>query len=111
MPLWHTLLAGSPAISSFLRRMDPAVGGSMPAMQLKIVLLPEPFGPISPRISPSSTRNDTFDTAVKPLNFLVKPETVRRGIGVFMGSDPWPPASRFGSDAEARGLTPISPGV
>src|SRR5712691_6476892 len=50
----------------------------MPAMQLKIVLLPDPFGPISPRISPSFTSNDTFDTAVKPSNILVRPETVRR---------------------------------
>src|SRR6476646_10605239 len=49
----------------------------MPAMQLKVVLLPEPLGPISPRISPSSTSKDTFDTAVKPSNFFVRPETAR----------------------------------
>ena len=55
-----------------------AVGAYMPAMQLKIVLLPEPFGPISPRISPSLTSKETFDTAVKPSNILVRPETVRR---------------------------------
>ena len=59
--------------------MEPAVGAYMPAMQLNVVLLPEPFGPMSPRISPSSTSNDTFDTAVKPSNILVRPETVRRG--------------------------------
>src|SRR5262245_10573295 len=78
MPLWQTLLAGRPAISSPLRLMEPAVGMYMPAMQLKMVLLPDPFGPIRPRISPSSTWNDTFDTAVKPLNTLVRPETPRR---------------------------------
>src|SRR5262245_61595133 len=49
----------------------------MPAMQLKMVLLPEPFGPIRPRISPSLTSNDTFATAVKPPNILVRPETLR----------------------------------
>ena len=58
--------------------MEPAVSTYM-AMQLNVVLLPEPFGPMSPRISPSSTSNDTFDTAVKPSNILVRPETVRRG--------------------------------
>src|SRR5262245_36428168 len=79
MPLWQTLLAVSPASSSPFSLMEPAVGAYMPAMQLKVVLLPEPLGPISPRISPSSTSNDTFDTAVKPSNVLVRPETVRRG--------------------------------
>src|SRR4051794_26437047 len=49
----------------------------MPEMQLKVVLLPEPLGPIRPRISPSLTSNDTLETAVKPSNFLVRPETVR----------------------------------
>ena len=61
--------------------MEPAVGTYMPAMQLKIVLLPEPLGPMSPRISPSSTSNDTFETAVKPSNILVRPETARRATG------------------------------
>ena len=46
-------------------------------MQLKVVLLPEPFGPIRPRISPSLTSNETFETAVKPPNVLVRPETVQ----------------------------------
>src|SRR3990170_5885853 len=79
MPLWQMRLAGRPEISSPLRRMEPAVGAYMPATQLKVVLLPEPLGPISPRISPSPTSNDTFETAVKPSNILVRPETVRRG--------------------------------
>ena len=57
--------------------IEPAVGDSMPEMQLKVVLLPEPLGPIRPRISPSLTSNDTLETAVKPSNFLVRPETVR----------------------------------
>ena len=53
MPLWQMRLAGRPAISSPSNLIEPAVGAYMPAMQLKIVLLPEPFGPIRPRISPS----------------------------------------------------------
>ena len=48
----------------------------MPAMQLKIVLLPDPFGPMRPRISPSETSNDTSLTAVKPPKRLVSPETL-----------------------------------
>ena len=81
MPLWQMSLAGRPAISSPLSLIEPAVGAYMPAMQLKVVLLPEPLGPIRPRISPSSTSNDTFETAVKPSNILVRPETVRSGHG------------------------------
>ena len=81
MPLWQTLLAVSPAISSPPSLMEPAVGMYMPAMQLNVVLLPEPLGPMRPRISPSSTSNDTFDTAVKPSNILVRPETVRSATG------------------------------
>jgi hypothetical protein len=40
-----------------------------------MVLLPEPLGPIRPRISPSSTSKDTALTAVKPPNRLVSPWT------------------------------------
>ena len=32
--------------------IEPADGGKVPDSMLKIVLLPEPFGPIRPRISP-----------------------------------------------------------
>ena len=68
--------AGSPPISSPAKRDRAARSAhSMPAMQLKIVLLPEPFGPIRPRISPSSTSKETSLTAVKPPNVLVRPET------------------------------------
>ena len=42
---------------------SPRVGLSWPRMQLKRVDLPEPLGPISPRISPSRTSNDTPRTA------------------------------------------------
>ena len=44
---------------------------------LKIVLLPEPFGPIRPRISPCSTSNETSLTAVKPPKRLVRPSTAQ----------------------------------
>jgi len=45
---------------------------------LKIVLLPEPLGPIRPTISPFSTPNDTPLTAVKPPKRLVRPWTASK---------------------------------
>src|SRR3954462_9373791 len=62
-----------PAISSPWNRIDPAVGGNVPDSMLKIVLLPEPLGPIRPRISPSATWNDTLATAVKPPKRFTSP--------------------------------------
>ena len=38
---------------------SPRSGTSAPAIRLKVVLLPEPFGPIRPRISPSPSSNET----------------------------------------------------
>src|SRR3712207_5349924 len=50
-------------------------------MQLKVVLLPDPFGPMRPRISPSSTAKATSLMARKPPNLLVRPETLSIGTG------------------------------
>src|SRR5437879_5973232 len=65
-----------PASSTPLNMIEPAVGISVPDSMLKIVLLPEPLGPIRPRISPCSTRNDTPLTAVKPPKRFTNPSTV-----------------------------------
>src|SRR5436309_10533946 len=54
-----------------LRR--PASGRQKPAMQLNRVVLPEPFGPISPTISPSRTAKSTPSTATRPPKRLVTP--------------------------------------
>src|SRR6476660_9705450 len=75
-------LAVRPPISSPANVTEPAVGTYMPAMQLKIVLLPDPFGPISPTISPSLTSNETLETAVKPPKVLVRPLTDRRATRI-----------------------------
>src|SRR5437763_9714727 len=52
-------------------------------MQLKAVVLPDPFGPINPRISPSRTSNETRLSAMNPPNRFVRSEIVsmrdRRG--------------------------------
>ena len=73
MPLLMMRCGATPEISAPSNRIDPAVGTSVPDSMLKIVLLPEPFGPIRPRISPCSTRNDTLLTAVKPPKRFTKP--------------------------------------
>src|SRR5690349_7611585 len=65
----------SPAISAPSNRIEPAVACSVPDSMLKIVLLPEPFGPIRPRISPLSTLKDTSLTAVNPPKRLINPLT------------------------------------
>src|SRR6202171_1969319 len=75
MPRLMIRCGASPAISAPANPIEPAVGSSVPESMLKIVLLPEPFGPIRPRISPCSTLNDTLLTAVKPPNRLTKPST------------------------------------
>ena len=42
-------MRGQPAISWPSNVIDPADGGNVPESMLKIVLLPEPFGPIRPQ--------------------------------------------------------------
>ena len=76
MPRLMIRCGARPAISAPSNMIEPAVGGSVPDSMLKIVLLPEPFGPIRPRISPCSTRNDTLLTAVKPPKRFTNPLTV-----------------------------------
>src|SRR4051794_23965865 len=75
MPLLMIRCGDSPAISTPSNRIDPAVADSVPDSRLKIVLFPDPFGPIRPRISPRSTLNDTLFTAVKPPNRFISPST------------------------------------
>ena len=76
MPRLMIRCGGSPPISRPSKRIDPALGASAPDSTLKIVLLPEPLGPISPRISPWVTENETLLTAVNPPKRRVSPSTV-----------------------------------
>jgi hypothetical protein len=46
-------------------RTVPLVGTMMPARLVSVVVLPAPFGPTSPRISPGATLNDRRSTAVR----------------------------------------------
>src|SRR5438477_12101625 len=88
MPACATRYAGSPAISFPRKSTEPAVGRNAPAIRLKVVLLPEPFGPMRPRISPSATSKDTPLTARKPSNDLVSPRTSSTYDAVVTGSPP-----------------------
>src|SRR5436305_14548178 len=74
---------GRPEISEPSNAIVPAFGAYRPAMQLKVVLLPEPFGPIRPRISPSATSNETLFTARRAPNLLVRPETLNIAMRAF----------------------------
>src|SRR5262249_54574629 len=76
------MCAGSPPISLPAKRIEPAVGCRLPAIRLKAVLLPQPFGPIRPRISPSRTSKDTSLTARNPPKRLQSPSTA--SIGDYM---------------------------
>src|SRR5258705_234538 len=64
------------SISAPRNRIEPSVSASAPEMQLNAVVSPDPFGPISPRISPSRTSNDTALSAVNPPKRFVRPVTV-----------------------------------
>src|SRR5579884_3911394 len=49
----------------------PEVGGMKPARIRMVVVLPAPFGPRNPRISPRLTRNEIWSTAVRlPYTFV-----------------------------------------
>src|SRR5512142_344272 len=50
---------------------------------LKIVVLPEPFGPISPWISPGLTLRETSLTATRPPNCIVRCSTSRNILSPF----------------------------
>src|SRR5438067_58236 len=52
-------------------------------MQLKVVLLPDPFGPIRPRISPSFTSKETSFTARRAPNLLVRLDTLNIAMRAF----------------------------
>src|SRR6185312_7538396 len=70
----------SPAMSRPAKRMVPAVGVSAPAMHFISVLLPEPFGPMRPWNSPSSTTSPASSSAVSLPKLLTMPRASRSGM-------------------------------
>src|SRR6267142_342279 len=62
--------------------MVPRSGTRNPSTHSSVVVLPAPFGPISPKISPSLTSNDTSSTATVLPYVLRQPETRMTGGAV-----------------------------
>src|SRR5690349_8653000 len=68
MPSRQIVYGGSPRIERPRQRTSPPSARSWPLTMLKNVDLPAPLGPISARISPRDSANDTSSTARTPPN-------------------------------------------
>src|SRR3954451_16620676 len=66
MPRWHMRGAERPVMLSPAKWTLPWLGVRTPVIRLNRVDLPAPFGPMTARTSPSSTRIDTRSTAIRP---------------------------------------------
>src|ERR1700681_1218923 len=55
------------------RRISPASGASPPAIRLKSVVLPAPFGPMMPSASPGATDRSISSAAITEPNVLRRP--------------------------------------
>src|SRR5262245_9242182 len=91
--------------------MLPAVSGKQPLSRLKQVVLPAPFGPIRPTISPSSTLMSTRLTAASPPKYLVRLCACNRAIGLSLYASGllghcYPCACGHGSRAGQRAWPP-----
>src|ERR1700761_2127825 len=89
MPRWTSLCEASPPIETPSNVTSPPSGAYRPEITLIAVVLPEPFGPTSPKISPGTTWKLTPSSAGKPPKRLITFETVR--IGLLSGDMPAPP--------------------
>ena len=79
---------GQPATSTPSTRTDPPSGRSTPRIDFITVDLPDPFGPIRPRISPAWIEKLTSLTAASPPNLLKRPSTSSLAAAALMS----PPA-------------------
>src|SRR6266508_4722418 len=61
------------------KRTRPAVGSYTPVIALNTVVLPAPFGPINPKISPGWIAIDTSSTAVSPPKRIESDSSARIG--------------------------------
>src|SRR4051812_32242473 len=75
MPRAAMSLAGAAEMSLPSSRIAPAVGFRAPEIMFSIVVLPEPFGPISPSTSFFASSNDILSTATRPPKRLVTRST------------------------------------
>ena len=95
--------AGRPTRSCPATATRPATGRYTPVITFSIVVLPEPLGPMSARISPSSTARSTPDSARSPPNSIVTPATSRRLIALAY------PAACPAAGARRRRRRPMAP--
>lgn len=70
-----------------LKENVPTIRIKTPLTRLNSVVFPDPFGPMMPRISPSSTVKLTSLTAATPPKVLVAFLTVSRGMVDLAGRD------------------------
>src|SRR6185437_5267963 len=91
------------AISVPRNVMWPRSGARAPVIRLNIVVLPAPFGPMKPRISPAPISKLTSLTAMSPPNRRVAPATARSGL-------PRSGCSRRSRDAAAIGTDGFTDG-
>src|SRR5712692_4844922 len=79
MPAFTACNDFAPVKSRSLKNTFPEVGCTDPATMLNRVVLPAPFGPISPQIWPSASSKLTSFSAASPAKYFVRPSTIRRG--------------------------------
>ena len=92
---WRAIRCGSIRPTSWpTKRTLPELAGTTPEIRLNIVLLPAPFGPSRPRISPARTCRLTPPTATSPPKRLVASVT-SSSVAPYAG------CSRRGSGAAA----------
>src|SRR4030066_1727882 len=70
IPSRQILCVGSRCISCPLKMTRPEVGRWYALIMLNVVVLPDPLGPMRPRISPFSTWKETPLTAASPPKYL-----------------------------------------
>ena len=93
-PRAHTSWGGQPGDVPAEERTCPRSGRWKPVMRWKVVVFPEPFGPITPRISPSRTWNVRSRTAWTPPKCLESPSTSRSTCAWLTPAPPADPGSR-----------------
>src|SRR5215208_5266143 len=71
---------GSATTSNPSTSTRPALGSERPAMMRIVVVLPAPFGPRKPKISPCSAVSDRRSTAVKSPYFFVRSSITIIGV-------------------------------
>src|SRR5262249_27856712 len=79
-PRWHTWRRLSPRVDTPSKRTSPTSVARNPEMRWNSVVLPAPFGPMSPTISPGATSKLTPETACSPPKRLRTPTTSRSAM-------------------------------